>query len=75
LGQLIEFGDANDRDCYIACLIQALDEVGERLDDWQQEFLVSVEVQFYEEQRELSIKQLLKLEEIWRAFHVGTVEE
>lgn len=71
MGQIIEFGDANSRDCYIASLIQALDEVGERLSDWQQEFLVSIEVQFYEEQRELSIKQLLKLEEIWRELHIG----
>jgi len=55
-----------DRDCYSAALIQALDQIGQQLELWEQEFIVSVTEQFFELGYELSPKQLLKLEEVWR---------
>jgi hypothetical protein len=55
-----------ERDCYVAALIQALDRIGWSLGEWEQEFLVSVTEQFFDEGKELSTKQLLRLEIICR---------
>jgi hypothetical protein len=58
-----------EKEPYTAYLIQRLDAIGKELDYWEQEFLVSVTHQFFDDNKEMSTKQLLRLEQICKRYY------